>query len=243
MIYRFDTLPSTNDTAQEPRFSHGDIIVAERQSAGRGQRGNKWLSGEGLNLTFSAVVCPTGLEAREQFRISQAAALALCDVLQSYSLRPTIKWTNDIYIGECKIAGILIENRLSGAMLARSVVGIGLNVNQTQFDESLPNPTSMMTESGEEYDRTQILDRIEQALQRRMEQIEQSSEREWEQDYHSLLYRRGECHKFRLPNGEPTLGTIVGVESTGHLVIQWAEGQRERYSFGEIDFIIERRKR
>ncbi|MFR9524348.1 MAG: biotin--[acetyl-CoA-carboxylase] ligase [Rikenellaceae bacterium] len=243
MIYRFDSLGSTNDQAQDEVYSHGDIIVAERQSAGRGQRGNKWISGQGLNLTLSAVVCPQGLELRRQFLLSQASALAICDVLRANGLSPRIKWTNDIYIGDKKIVGILIENQLSGAKLVRSVVGIGLNINQVEFDESLPNPTSMRAELGREVDREQVLLQMEEALLRRYSMLNSGAFDQISSEYRASMYRLSEEHPFRLKSGEIKLGTIVGVESSGELIIDWAEDQRGAYMFGAIDFVIESRKR
>ncbi len=241
MIYRFASLGSTNDEAQSEKYMSGDLVVAERQSAGRGQRGNKWLSGEGLNLTLSSIFLPQGLEASAQFVISQAAALALCDLLSARGLSPTIKWTNDIYIGERKIAGILIENRISGAHLTRSVVGIGLNVNQREFDPLLPNPTSMRVAAGASFDREQILTELEEALNRRFAQIATAPEL-IRSNYHALLYRRGELHPFLL-EGREQLGKISGVAPSGALEVEWESGESGSYLFGQIEFVIESRKR
>ncbi len=243
MIYRFDSLGSTNDEAQGEGYKHGDIIVAERQSAGRGQRGNKWISGEGLNLTLSAVVSPRGVEVRRQFVISQAVALAICDMLQTNGIEARIKWTNDIYVGDLKIVGILIENRLSRGELSRSIVGIGLNVNQQEFDPSLPNPTSMRVEAGREFDRDEILEQLSASLQSRFEQLFEGGSESIAEHYLEKMYRRGESHPFRLPSGEIEIGSIVGVESSGELLIDWEHGDRGAYLFGAIDFVIESRKR
>ncbi len=243
MIHRFDLLGSTNDEAQSEAYSHGDIIVAERQSAGRGQRGNRWLSGEGLNLTLSLVVEPRGIELRRQFLISQSVAVAICDMLAGYGLKSRIKWTNDIYIGDEKIVGILIENRLTCGELARSVVGIGLNVNQTIFDPQLPNPTSMAVAIGESFNREEVLERLAKSLIDKVEALLKGEAEKISTQYHSLLYRLEEPHLYKLKGQEPQVGKIVGVESTGELQVEWASGQRVGYLFGEIDFVIERRKR
>ncbi len=243
MIYHFETLGSTNDEAQGAQYRSGDIVVAERQSAGRGQRGHSWISGEGINLTLSAVLQPTQIEARDQFRVSQVAALSICDMLRGYELSPTVKWTNDIYIDERKIVGILIENRLSGTRLARSVVGIGLNVNQEIFDPSLPNPTSMSLVAGATFDRQEVLQALERAIMHRFDQLERGDYSTIEEEYHTLMYRRGEEHTYRLSSGEERRGTILGVESSGHLIVEWGKDAIDRYSFGEIEFVISERKR
>ena len=167
MIYHIAETTSTNDLAREERYGHGDVICAERQTAGRGQRGHTWTSPEGVNLLFSVVLCPTFLPAGEQFLLSQAVALALVDTLGTCGIDARIKWTNDIYAGDRKLVGILIEHHLAGGRLARTVAGIGINVNQTEFDPALPNPTSMALEAGRTFDREEVLDRFHAALMRR----------------------------------------------------------------------------
>lgn len=147
---------STNNRAAESRYGAGDVVIAERQEAGRGQRGNSWSSTPGENLTFSVVLRPDFLPAERQFRISKAVALAVADTIAEAGLRPAIKWPNDIYIGDRKVTGILIENDLMGPYLSRSVIGIGLNVNQTRFDPALPNPTSLAAEAGHPFDRAEV---------------------------------------------------------------------------------------
>ena len=134
---------STNDEARDPRYSHGDMIRTEFQTAGRGQRGHVWTSPRGENLIVSIVWEPVFLPASQQFLISEAVSLALVDTMALYGIEASIKWTNDIYVGDRKLVGTLIENNLSGGNIARSIPGIGINVNQTEFDPSLPNPCSM----------------------------------------------------------------------------------------------------
>lgn len=155
---------STNDEARNPRYEHGDAICAERQTAGRGQRGHTWSSEEGRNLMFSLVWEPRFLPVSEQFLLSEAVALALTDLFGGYGIDARIKWTNDIYAGDRKLVGILIEHNLTGDRLSRTIVGIGVNVNQTRFDPSLPNPSSMRLETGCEYDRQEVLHRLGDCL-------------------------------------------------------------------------------
>lgn len=143
---------STNDDARSDRYGHFDVVWAERQSAGRGQRGHTWLSDEGLNLTFSVVLTPRFLPITEQFLISEVVALALVDTLREYGIECRIKWTNDIYALNSKIVGVLIEHALAGNSLMRTIVGIGINVNQRTFAAELPNPASMASLTGKEFD-------------------------------------------------------------------------------------------
>lgn len=141
MIYRIDETTSTNDEARDAKYRHGDIVWAERQTAGRGQRGHTWTSPEGENLTFSMVLEPRFLPVGEQFLLSEAVTLALTDTFAAYGIDTHIKWTNDIYVGDRKLVGILIEHNHAGASLSRTIAGIGINVNQTAFDPALPNPS------------------------------------------------------------------------------------------------------
>ncbi len=149
-IIWLEEVDSTNEEARR-RISYIDnlsVVSAVRQTAGRGQRGNSWQSADGENLTFS-IVLKFGADQLEpmaasgQFVISEVTALSVVDFLAAYDIEAKIKWPNDIYVGNRKICGILTENALKGNCLSHSIVGIGLNVNQTVFDPSLPNPTSM----------------------------------------------------------------------------------------------------
>ena len=110
MIRRITETTSTNDDARRPEYCHGDIVWAERQTAGRGQRGHSWTSAEGENLTFSLVLEPRFLPVGEQFLLSEAVALALTDTFADFGIDTRIKWTNDIYVGDRKLVGILIEH-------------------------------------------------------------------------------------------------------------------------------------
>ena len=126
MIYHIDQTTSTNDEARGQQYGHMDIIWAEHQTAGRGQRGHVWHSVEGENLTFSVVLTPRFLPIVEQFLLSEVVALALVDTLADYGVECRIKWTNDIYAGDRKIVGVLIEHSLSVEHIERTVVGVGI---------------------------------------------------------------------------------------------------------------------
>ncbi|MBQ5923500.1 MAG: biotin--[Alistipes sp.] len=215
MIYRFDTLGSSNDEACKPQYVEGDIILAQCQTAGRGQRGHTWESREGENLTLSLLLEPQFLPPSEQFLISECVALGVCDVLLHYGIEAQIKWTNDIYIGDRKLAGILIEHKLQGSALARTVAGIGLNVNQKAFSDDLPNPISMAQATGREFDREQVLQTVATSLMARYEQLRDGGAVELQTDYHQRLYRLGQEHCYALPDGSRFRGIIRGVEPTG----------------------------
>ncbi|MBQ2008712.1 MAG: biotin--[Alistipes sp.] len=241
MIYRFDILPSTNDEATATQYVEGDIILAQCQTAGRGQRGHTWESREGENLTLSLLLEPQFLPPSEQFLISECVALGVCDALLHYGIEAQIKWTNDIYIGDRKLAGILIEHKLQGSALARTVAGIGLNVNQKAFSDDLPNPISMAQATGREFDREEVLQTVATSLMARYEQLREGGAKELQADYHQRLYRLGQEHCYALPDGSRFRGIIRGVEPTGALRIENERGELLSFLFKEVEFVIQGR--
>ena len=238
MIHYFEQLTSSNDEATLPHYREGDIIWAERQTAGRGQRGHTWQSNEGENLTFTALLEPTFLPPSEQFSLLQVVALAMADMLSEYGIEAKIKWTNDIYVGDRKIAGILIEHKLQGNAIGRTIAGIGLNVNQTEFSADLPNPTSMAKEQGTEFDRDEVLQRLQECIMKRYGQLQNGEQEALQSDYHSMLYRLNEPHRYALPDGTTFFGTIRGVEPTGALKVEEENGKIQSYLFKEIEFLL-----
>ena len=156
-----ESCPSTSRelSAEAP---HGAALAAREQTAGRGQRGNSWEAEPGKNLTLSLMLRPDGLHASRQFELSEAVALGVADFLDSLGLEGVcVKWPNDIYVGDRKICGILIENTLgsSGAIL-RAVAGIGVNINQTRFRSDAPNPVSVRQLTGKEYDLEELAEEL-----------------------------------------------------------------------------------
>ena len=161
-IIWLERVDSTNDEARRhiSEIDNLSVVSALEQTKGRGQRGNRWSSQPGENLTFSLVVKDFRIKANEQSAISQTTALSLVDLLSRHEIKARIKWPNDIYAGDEKICGILIENSLKGSEIDWSIIGIGLNVNQTAFPEDLPNPTSMKlcTGNSNPYNTREILE-------------------------------------------------------------------------------------
>lgn len=237
-ITRFEQITSTNDEARNPRYTHGDIITAEYQTAGRGQRGNRWSSSVGKNLMLSLVLEPTFLHASRQFLLSEAVALGLVDTLAEFEIKAKIKWTNDIYVGDRKICGVLIEHDLRGAYLARTIVGIGLNINQVEFDPALPNPTSMSLLTSHEFDREEVLQTLARKIMARYDLLAEGASEQLQSDYHALIYRRDEVHTYRLPDGSPFEGTIRRVEADGTLIVEHSDGSEQGYLFKQIEFVI-----
>lgn len=177
-------LDSTNDEAKRRRgeLDNLSVIAAVSQTAGRGRGTHTWISAPGQNLTFTLVlrfeegkVMP--LSASEAVRITHFCTVALCDFLEAEGLHPRIKWPNDIWVCGRKICGILIENSFSEGMLSDSIIGIGLNLNQRQFDPSLPNPTSLSLLTGRDYPPAATLDALYEKICRRAEDLSSSDGR------------------------------------------------------------------
>ena len=217
-----DSCPSTN-SALSRTAPHGHALMALEQTAGRGQRGNSWEAEPGRNITLSLMLRPEGLPAVRQFEVSEAVALGVADTLDRLGIRDvSVKWPNDIYVGDRKICGILIENTLSGALIERSVAGIGLNVNQTEFRSDAPNPVSVRQITGVEFE-------LEPLARQMVGNILERLGRENHADYRRRLWRGAGVWPWRTPDGQRFEAEVSDVLPTGHLVL----GQSV-YAFKEV---------
>lgn len=224
----------------EEGAAEGLVIAAMFQEMGRGQRGNSWESEAGRNLTFSILLRPGHLRVDEQFYLSKVAAASVCDWVSAYVSGDdvTIKWPNDIYIGDSKVAGILIENSFSSAMLGTSVVGIGINLNQQTFPDDIPNPTSLGLATGMEFDLHSSLAEFLECFARRYELLSDEQSRfQLDEYYLKKLYRRDLYHGYCDKNGN-FKAKIAGVKPTGELVLQLPTGELRVYAFKEVMFLI-----
>jgi BirA family transcriptional regulator, biotin operon repressor / biotin---[acetyl-CoA-carboxylase] ligase len=225
-VKMLEQVNSTNtfalDLIRESAPAEGYVVWAKNQLAGRGQRGSKWASEPGTNLTFSVVLCPHFLSINEQFQLTKSVALAIAGFV-SHCLEDSsdvkIKWPNDIYVKNCKIAGILIENVLEQSLIKYSVTGIGLNVNQLVFDPSLPNPISLKALTGKEFNPDDCLKQLCSFIEKYYLDLRAGNYKQLDEAYHNLLYRRGIEGSFKL-NGELIKGEIEGVNAMGHLILK-----------------------
>lgn len=219
----------------------GTVIYTPCQTAGRGQKGNRWLAQPGMNATFSYLYKPDDIAAREQFCISEAAALAVAQVLQQLSgERITVKWPNDIYHGDRKICGMLIENSLDGRRVAHSVIGIGININQREFDPYAPNPISLALVTGRDHDVEQVMRLVCQRFEQLLARVEQQGTTALHHDYLSALYRNdGQPHTFLMPDGTQFAATIVDVAPDGMLALRHAADRDiHHYAFKQVAFAL-----
>ena len=163
---------STNDELRRRLNQSGDlaIIAAESQTAGRGQGDHSWHSAPGQNLTFSVLLRHRCLKASYALAVTSIMALGIRDYLQTKGIEPWIKWPNDIWVGEKKICGILVENSIRAGRIDYSIVGVGLDVNQTEWPSDLPNPVSLKELTGRQYDIREELRQLYDALAKRSSQ-------------------------------------------------------------------------
>lgn len=223
--------------ANDESVPEGTIVYTNYQTAGRGQKGNRWESEDGKNLLFSIIIFPSMVSPEDQFIISMFISLGICDFLSTIVPAIKIKWPNDIYARDDKIAGILIENSITGNLLNNSVAGIGLNINQDRFPEDIPNPVSLKILTGKDYDTRQCLKDLAGCLDKRYKQLISDERMEIRNEYISSLYRRGEWHDFKSPDGLFS-GKIISVNDSGSLRIEDRAAKIREFSFKEIDFII-----
>lgn len=238
------------------------IVTTDYQSAGRGQATNRWESERSKNLLFSILVTPDSLPANHLFALSEAIALGIRETIVTTltssaeasplgdDARPvTVKWPNDIYIGDCKIAGILIENNLRGQYVNRSIIGCGVNINQSSFlfpslaphassSSNIPHPVSLCQLLGRDIDRQAVLDAVIAHFLRRYRSISNGQPDALaaiHAEYLDALYRRQGLHLFADAQGS-FRAEIAGVEPTGHLILRDTSGCLRRYAFKEVSY-------
>ena len=205
----------------DPCSSDAIIIVAEYQTAGKGCGTNSWESERGKNLTFSMLIHPEEIPANEQFHITEVVSVALCETLESYiNNKVEIKWPNDIYVGERK-----------GSVIKDSIIGIGLNVNQREFQSDAPNPVSLYQLTGQETDRDTLLNQFLETFKRVMQQRTSGAE------YRKRLYRKGIEALYEDQSGRFT-ARLKDVLLDGRLVLQDEMGRERTYAFKEVKFIV-----
>ena len=243
--HRSDSIGSTNTYLRElkggdPAFEY-EVAVASFQTAGRGQKGNSWESEAGKNLLFSILAHPRNIDVREQFYISQAIALAVSDSVMDaigpeYAGDVSVKWSNDVYWKDFKMAGILIENTLQGSSILDTVAGVGLDVNQEVFVSDAPNPISLKNITGREFDIELLLNDITSRFIGYME-LPPEKRPDVDRLYRDRLYRREGLHRFRDEKGE-FRASIEGIRPDGCLMLLTDGGEHRVYEFKQVQFIL-----
>lgn len=238
-IIYLDATESTNSylTNYSPDEGEGmTVVVADYQTAGRGQGTNSWESEQGKNLLFSILMHPVEVPVAKQFLLSEYGALSLKEALADYvSEDITLKWPNDIYWKDKKLSGTLIETKLGAGRIKDCIFGVGLNVNQMEFRSDAPNPVSLAQIVGHEVNRDELLQNIIQAFEKNYEWIKSGNYIGLTTMYHEALYRSKGFYPYEDADGAFE-GSIVEVEDDGHLILRDTSGMIRSYEFKEIKY-------
>lgn len=238
----YEQLASTNQEMKQlltqKHLEEGTIIITQYQNAGRGQAGNTWESEKEKNLTFSLLLRPTFLEPHKQFYISKIISLAIIDTIHELTRGISIKWPNDIYIDDKKLAGILIENSIIGSQLDYCIIGIGLNVNQVKFLSDAPNPVSLKTITHTNHNLTKLVEKLIKNIQTRYDELYKGKEENIDNNYFRLLYRNSGIHTFKDQSGQ-FKASIKSINPMGMLTLEDENGKLREYAFKEVEFVQE----
>ncbi len=236
-IFYYPSCDSTNRQAQrllqEREASHGTLLYTDHQTAGRGQQGSEWEAAPSQNLTVSLILFPA-LTVEQQHWLTIVASLSVHDAISTWlNPPPTIKWPNDILCESSKICGILIQNNLKGRKIHSSVVGIGLNVNQTKF--ATPGATSLALLTGQRWERKEVLTRWAEFAERRLDQLARQDFSALKRDYLTRMHWRGQRHWFEDAQGQ-FYGTIQGTDERGQLSVE-TEGKIRYYDVKQLRYV------
>jgi BirA family biotin operon repressor/biotin-[acetyl-CoA-carboxylase] ligase len=236
-IIHLSNIDSTNNFVakllSENLCQNGAVILADQQTQGKGQRGNVWLSESGKNLLCSFVFKPDNLSVAKQTALTWATSLSLLETLRKFNIEAQVKWPNDILINGKKIAGILIENQLQGNRINCSIIGIGLNINQTSFSEL--NATSLILETNEKVEPRTFLNLLANEMNEQFDFIKSSSFEYLKNEYESHLFQMNELKKYKDEFGEFS-GKIIGTTDEGKIVIE-KSNTIMTYALKEVAFL------
>ena len=251
-ILELDRVDSTNGYANRlfsgEGLEEGVVVWAHEQYAGRGQQFHQWISEPGRNLTFTVVLKPGFLQPDQQFLLNKAVSLGILDFIRNSladSAIPistpevTIKWPNDIYIGNKKVGGILIEHKIMGLSIESTLAGIGININQTSFPSELPNPVSLFQILGAEINLKKALADICKHLDARYRTLRTKGGDLLDRDYRGALLGFGQWRNFTC-NGEILEGKIGGVDDLGRLLMETRTGKVLYFNHGEVEYLLEK---
>jgi len=240
-IIKLNAIDSTNsylkELAVKSVIESYTVVVAEHQIAGRGQMGTSWVSDNGKNLTFSVLINLESYKVQYQFYLSMAVSLAVLNsVKMNVKIPIAIKWPNDILAEKDKLAGILIENVLSGNFIKQSIIGIGLNVNQVFLADSLVKATSLKMISGIKFDRDKLLNELISSISYYVGYIERNELKKIKKMYLNSLYQYNKPTMFEDKNGIIFLGKIIDVFEDGKLVVECENETTRKFNLKEIKF-------
>lgn len=235
-----ESVDSTNDYASklivDKQVTDGYTICAKHQTKGKGQFGSTWLTRPEENLTLSIILKPKNLHIKHQFYLSIISSLAIHDMLDMFGIDAKIKWPNDVYVKGNKVSGILIQNTVLQSTIQYSIVGIGINVNQKEFDISLPNPTSMLIETNKTHSLLDVRQELYNSFESHYIDLKQGEFDSLLTSYRQHLYQKNKVRSYKLVDGEIINGIIRNVQENGKLEIELENGIQE-FSLKEISFM------
>lgn len=237
---RLDLVDSTNNytaTLISGNVPEGTVVITREQTAGRGQRGNLWISEPGKNLTLTYLLRPKFLRISDQFILNKAIALALAKAIQQFvpSFEVRIKWPNDIFLQNKKVAGILVETSMQGGHIVSCLAGIGINVNQQQFQAESGNPISISEVIETELKLDDILNALSENLEVLYLQLKAGKFENIDLSYNNLLWKKGEMHTF-YRDGIPFNAEVKCVDEQGCLCMLDEENQELIFMHGAVQW-------
>lgn len=238
-IIELDRTDSTNEYSKklikDGTAEEGTVILADFQTKGKGQKDGYWESEKGKNLTFSIILFPNFLDIQKQFYLSMSVSIGIVEFLARLSVKSKIKWPNDIYIKNKKVAGMLIENSIKRNIIANSVIGIGININQTKFKSSAPNPTSLSLELNKTFDIKSTRKQLISCLDKWIKLLYNSQYKKIKYRYRKNLFLINKKTCFADINGKFD-GRIIDIEESGVLIIKTDSKKIRKYNFKEVTF-------
>jgi BirA family biotin operon repressor/biotin-[acetyl-CoA-carboxylase] ligase len=219
-------------------IAEGAVVTAKIQTSGRGQRGNSWFSEPGKNITCSILLKPVFLGVTRQFDLTRAVALGISDLLTDLlpGTQVHIKWPNDIIADGKKVAGILIENIVNGEQLSASVVGIGMNVNQSNFGGDAPHAISVFQLTGKEFEIENAMQHLFSHIEARYLQLRAGQNAKLREDYHARLFKLGVMSRY---TDFKTIfdATLENISEEGMLCLRDGDGLERRFGFKEVGLL------
>ena len=239
-FFELHEVDSTNiyaiDKVQSNLAAHGSAFFAKSQYAGKGQRGKTWISENGSNIILSVVIDPSFLLINQQFALSVMASLAVFDFFSAYAGEETkIKWPNDLFWRDRKTGGILIENHIQGNKWQYSVIGIGININQTQFSPLVQHAASLKQITGKDYHPSELAKELCAYLDKRYDALKAGHRSDQLKEYNLHLFKKNEIVRFRKENIAFS-AQVESVNEIGELLLK--DGLEDRFHFGEIVWIV-----
>lgn len=240
-LIKLDAIDSTNDFLKELLINNNPenftVVTAEAQTKGKGQMGSVWVSEKGKNLTMSVLVKGFLFDVNQIYNLNISVAIAIISVLEKFNIpKLSIKWPNDIMSDNKKVGGILIENVIRGATDIHSIIGIGLNVNQVNFD-GLPKASSLSLMANATFDKYELLQEIVEEIKLNISKLKTSRSEELWKKYTDLLFKKGIPMPFETGVEQRFMGIIQGVSKIGQLELLLEDDSIKTYGIKEIQML------